>query len=327
MERLRRRFQEDYQFAMIMLFGLLASIVIVGFSIYRFGTGNLAGGIVNLVIAASVMTVMLYSARSGDSVRAGRFFAAVTVLACIASAAMFGRTGILWGYLILWANFLLTGRQFALAANAVLILVMLTAFSLFDSAVEKITYAVTAILVTCFGYIFAQRLARYQQQLEDLALQDPLTYAGNRRMLKRDLTAAIATRRRTGQDYILILMDLDHFKEINDTQGHDAGDHALSEFADLVRSQIRTEDGLYRFGGEEFVVLLPGHGRANMREVAEQLHLRTSGRLEFGGMALRHSCGAAVLRDDEEWTAWLRRADLAMYQAKRAGRNRVEVAE
>ena len=325
-ERFRRRFRDDYQFAMIVLFGALAAAVIFGFVVYRYMFGFYFGGTVDLLIVISVLLVLAYTVRSGRTRRAGQIFAIVTVIACIASTAMFGRTGILWGYVVLWVNFLLTGRQFALVANLVLVTVLVIETSLFQSTLEGVTYIVTALMVTTFGYIFAERLARYQSQLEILALQDPLTFAGNRRMMRRDLTAAVSTHRRNGKAYTLILLDLDHFKVLNDDYGHETGDRALREFSDLVREQIRTEDGFYRFGGEEFVLLLPDHGAENGRRAAESLHDRISGKLVYDEYSLRFSAGVAVLGEGEDWPSWLTRADQAMYEAKRAGRGRIVLA-
>ena len=161
-ESFRRKFRDDYQFAMIVLFGALAAVVISGFVVYRYLAGFYFGGTVNLLIVISVLLVLVYAVRSGRTRRAGQIFAIVTVIACIASTAMFGRTGILWGYLVLWINFLLTGRQFALVANLILMTVLIIETSLFQSVLEGVTYIVTALLVTTFGYIFAERLARYQ---------------------------------------------------------------------------------------------------------------------------------------------------------------------
>lgn len=324
--RFRRQFRDDYQFAMIVLFGALAAAVITGFVIFRFVVGHYFGASVNLMIVISVLLVLVYSIRSGRTQRAGHFFVLVIVIACIASTAMFGRTGILWGYLVLWVNFLLTGRRFALVSNLILMTVLIIETSLFQSVLEGVTYIVTALLVTTFGYIFAARLASYQDQLQMLALQDPLTFAGNRRMMRRDMTAAVSAKRRSGRQFTLILLDLDHFKRINDQFGHEVGDRALREFADLVRAHIRAEDGFYRFGGEEFVLLLPDHGADSALEVAESLHKRISGQLSYFGEFVRFSAGVAVLHSDEDWPAWITRADRAMYQAKHAGRDRIVLA-
>lgn len=325
--RIRDQFRSDFQFAMIVLFGALSAAVISGFALYRYLSGSYFGGTVNLMIVMSVVLVLLYALRTGQTERAGYFFAVVTMVACIASTVMFGRTGILWGYVVLWANFLLTSRRFALLVNLLLTSVLIYETSLFQSVLEGITYIVTALLVTTFAWIFAERLERYQSQLELLALQDPLTFAGNRRMMKRDLNAAISAHRRTGRAFALMLIDLDHFKRLNDEQGHDEGDRALRAFADLVRAQIRAEDGFYRFGGEEFVLLLPDHGSESAPEAAQSLHRRISGRLEFSGHAVQFSAGVAVLNGNEDWPSWLTRADRAMYRAKSEGRARVAMAE
>jgi diguanylate cyclase (GGDEF)-like protein len=324
--RVRQQFLEDYQFSMIVLFGLLAASVVTGFVVYRYAFGYYFGGTVNLMIVVSMLLVLAYALRSGETRRAGIFFCVVTVVACIASTAMFGRTGILWGYVVLWVNFLLTSRRFALAANLLLMTILIIETSLFESILEGVTYIVTALLVTTFAWIFAHRLATYQDQLMTLALQDPLTYAGNRRQMRQDLNSAIESHRRTGQAFALVLIDLDHFKRINDEQGHEVGDEALKAFADAVRSAIRAVDGFYRFGGEEFVVLLRGDDPDDAERVVERLHQRVSGRLAFGGEVLHFSAGVAGLRTGEDWPAWLSRADRALYRAKQGGRNRIEFA-
>lgn len=324
--RIRKQFRDDYQFAMIVLFGLLAASVVTGFVIYRYAFGYVFGGTVNLMIVVSMLLVLAYALRSGETRRAGIFFCVATVVACIASTAMFGRTGILWGYVVLWVNFLLTTRRFALVANLILMSVLIIETSLFQSILEGVTYIVTALLVTTFAWIFAHRLSTYQNQLELLALQDPLTYTGNRRMMRRDLNAAIASHRRNGRPFTLVLIDLDYFKRINDQQGHEAGDEALQSFADAVRAAIRAEDGFYRFGGEEFVVLLEGDHTDDARQIVDRLHRKVSGRLAFGGEVLRFSAGVAMLQSGEDWPAWLSRADRALYRAKQNGRDRVEIA-
>ncbi|SRR6056297_411171 len=324
--RVRQQFREDYQFSMIVLFGLLAASVVTGFVIYRYVFGYYFGGTVNLMIVISMLLVLVYALRSGETRRAGIFFCVVTVVACIASTAMFGRTGILWGYVVFWVNFLLTSRRFALAANLILMTILIFETSLFESILEGVTYMVTALLVTTFAWIFAHRLASYQDQLMTLALQDPLTFAGNRRQMRQDLSAALETHRRTGQAFALVLIDLDHFKRINDEQGHEAGDEALKGFADAVRAAIRSVDGFYRFGGEEFVVLLRGDDPDDVEGVVRRLHQRVSGRLAFGGEVLQFSAGVAMLSSGEDWPTWLSRADRALYRAKQGGRNRVELA-
>lgn len=130
--------------------------------------------------------------------------------------------------------------------------------------------------------------------------------------------------------YSALLCDIDWFKTYNDDFGHLAGDHALRTIADALRAELRQSDGLYRYGGEEFVILLPEQSLAEAGTVAERIRrsvqrcgLRTSG----GIGVLTMSLGAAELNRsrDSDPSAWLGRADAALYRAKAHGRNRCEV--
>lgn len=351
--RFRSRYREDFQFAIIILFGILSLLVVAAFAVYRWVLGNGFGGLINLGIVLGLLSALIYAIRTPHTSRAGMVFIFVIIAGCLVSTAAMGRTGIFWTYVVLWINFLLTSRRIALSANLILIAGLVIGGNLFDTILETITYVVTTLMITIFSYISARRLAYQQKQLQKLVLQDPLTKAGNRRMMMQDLRIAKARNRRTGRPYTLMLIDLDHFKQINDQQGHDVGDQALRKFAKLVRGSIREDDGFYRFGGEEFVLLLSDCGvkskpsyAANQRmrtsdvknpahhdsradkditEVAQQLHQRMSGQLNLNGWILRFSAGVAELRPDEDWSECMRRADRALYQAKQAGRDRVIV--
>lgn len=321
---LAERFREDFHFAIIIAFGALAILTISGFAVYRFATGYWVGGVMNTTIVLSVALVLAYVCRMGNTERAGMFFAVVTVAACIVSSAVFGRTGILWGFVVLWVNFLLTQRRLALVLNLLLITMLTLENQLFQSAVEVTTYIITAGLVTVFAFIFAERLSSQQRQLEDLASCDHLTGAGNRRSMKLDLDAAVEEFQDTGQPFALMLLDLDHFKALNDDYGHEAGDRALKSLARTIWRRIREEDGFYRFGGEEFVVLFPDTGGRAAQRLARDLHAGISGEVAGPGGPIHFSAGVAVLEPGEDWERWLARADRALYRAKQAGRNRLE---
>ncbi len=325
-QRIRTRLQTDFQFAMIIAFGVLASVAILGFAIFRFLTGYWIGTLVNLGIMLLVLGVMSYAVLTGRSGRAGALFALVTALGVYSSALAMGQTALLWSYLVFWINFVLADRRWALVVNLALLIGLVANQHLFDSGTEVITYLITAVLSSAFGYIFAYSLAYQQEQLELMASRDPLTQAGNRRSMRRELVRALDDHARTGRAYTLMLLDLDHFKELNDTYGHDAGDQALRDFADLLATHIRTIDGLFRFGGEEFVVLFPDTGAEAAERLTRTLHEKTSGSLNGPWGLLHFSAGVAVLDGDEDMDAWIRRADRALYRAKKNGRGRLEIS-
>ncbi|MCA1714691.1 MAG: GGDEF domain-containing protein [Gammaproteobacteria bacterium] len=155
----------------------------------------------------------------------------------------------------------------------------------------------------------------------------PLTGAYNRRAMETELEVAVELQRRERRVYGLAVIDLDHFKRINDRHGHAAGDQVLIDFVRLVRAGTRKIDRLFRYGGEEFVLLLPGADAAALHTILENLRMRIGQALQSRGEVITVSVGAAALQPDEHWEAWLARADAALYQAKEQGRNRSVVAD
>ncbi len=154
---------------------------------------------------------------------------------------------------------------------------------------------------------------------------DPLTGLYNRRWLDPMLGRMVARHRRSGVPLALLMLDADHFKAYNDRFGHLAGDRALTALAGIVQANLRPGDAAARFGGEEFVVLLPGSNRQGARGAAERLRAAVAGTSLGGGLAaLTVSIGVAALGPRGGPRALLAAADKALYRAKRAGRNRVE---
>lgn len=179
----------------------------------------------------------------------------------------------------------------------------------------------------------AQELQRYASQLEYLARTDELTQAANRRFFMQELEKEVGRSRRYRRPFAVISLDLDHFKDVNDTYGHPAGDSVLQAVSAACRSILRTQDLFARLGGEEFAILLPETGleeavqaAERIRVVVQDLVVRTD---EGQPIRCTASLGVASLQDDEQddqddgVEAVLHRADRALYAAKDAGRNRV----
>jgi diguanylate cyclase (GGDEF)-like protein len=170
----------------------------------------------------------------------------------------------------------------------------------------------------------ADLFAKIQQQ----ALTDPLTGCFNRRSFETHLARDLASAKRGQQALSLLLLDLDHFKQLNDSAGHDAGDQALCQLADCLHQEMRLADSVARYGGDEFVMILPHADSAGALNVAERLRAR----IEeihippFGNLTT--SIGIASFPEHAKTRAELfRLADRALYDAKRAGRNCVRIAE
>ena len=171
------------------------------------------------------------------------------------------------------------------------------------------------------------QLALKSHELELLSVTDSLTGLVNRHKLDERLADELARSRRHGTAFALIMLDIDHFKAVNDTYGHQAGDEVLVEMAALLRRHSRDSDMLGRWGGEEFLLLCPETDESGAMSLAE--HLRASieaARFSTLGRVTA-SFGVAVWRPVDDGEALLRRADEALYRAKEKGRNRVEAGE
>lgn len=168
---------------------------------------------------------------------------------------------------------------------------------------------------------------QHEQALRKLATTDTLTGVWNRRHLEEVARQEIDRSQRYGEALTLIIFDVDHFKAINDRCGHLAGDRVLIELVTRVRDQLRVVDGLGRWGGEEFVVLMPHCDAAAGTALAEKLRWAVADPPfpEVGTVTV--SFGVAQLQPRENYDQWFKRTDDAMYAAKTQGRNRVIVAE
>ena len=178
------------------------------------------------------------------------------------------------------------------------------------------------------GQAVASELAELNQRIAELersSASDHLTGAWNRAHLDRTIEAELSRSIRYQQPLSLILMDVDHFKKVNDTFGHQTGDAVLRELVKITSQNKRAADLLFRWGGEEFVVLATASGYRAAERLAE--HLRTSvSRHRFPGAgSVTISLGVAEHCGSESAEAWFGRLDAALYSAKRRGRNRVEV--
>lgn len=165
--------------------------------------------------------------------------------------------------------------------------------------------------------------------IEELSRTDGLTNVFNRRYFEELGARENSLAKRTGGPVSLLMLDLDHFKLINDRHGHTAGDGVLVEFAERLRQTLRTHDIVGRYGGEEFVVLLSSSDSSQAFEAAQRIRLATSETpvlTEGQQISFTVSIGVATsLNGDYDLHALIKCADMALYQAKEKGRNRVEV--
>ncbi|MBN2887552.1 MAG: GGDEF domain-containing protein, partial [Chromatiaceae bacterium] len=169
-----------------------------------------------------------------------------------------------------------------------------------------------------------RELADKNLQLEALSTTDWLTKISNRIKLESDFSAQLDRARHFGTSFAVLLCDVDYFKRINDTFGHQAGDQVLVELAGLLKSTMRQSDQVGRWGGEEFMLILPETSLDAALTLAERLRLLVSQHSFPGGAAsVTISVGVSAYRADDTQESLTERADQALYRAKSEGRNRV----
>jgi len=175
-----------------------------------------------------------------------------------------------------------------------------------------------------------EELREANQRLARMTITDPLTEVGNRRHFDETLVTELKRNNRTRNPFSLLMVDIDHFKRVNDTIGHQGGDELLKTVARVLRQSIRTYDTVCRFGGEEFAVIMPGTSATHAYTIAERIRceIATINRNHsLGDFPLTISIGMRCVRGSESIEAGrvVADADQALYRAKNNGRNRTEI--
>ncbi|RON53559.1 GGDEF domain-containing protein [Pseudomonas frederiksbergensis] len=177
--------------------------------------------------------------------------------------------------------------------------------------------------------LYPMRNALLYRAATQSALRDPLTGTGNRVAMDQTLEREIEMSRRHLQPLSLLMLDIDHFKRVNDSHGHSAGDEVLKNVAASIKGQLRNVDMVFRFGGEEFLILLSNTSREAAAMVGERLRSAAQAQeyiADGQSIELTVSLGCSTLLPGESAESLLRRADSALYVAKREGRNRLAMA-
>jgi diguanylate cyclase (GGDEF)-like protein len=188
---------------------------------------------------------------------------------------------------------------------------------------EAIRFTVTFSLLSAYSAIFLHIVAKQYRDQQKIAITDSLTGLYNRTLLTDSLEKAIHQASRTNTAYTLLIMDVDHFKKINDELGHDIGDQVLIELGTFLKNFLRDSDKVFRIGGEEFLVLLYNTDEENGIDTAEKIRKGIENLSSIPGRTVTVSIGMAELGSITDWKEWMKACDLNLYEAKNNGRNRV----
>ncbi len=320
---------------------LLAVFVLLPFTINHLLLGRWALGVL-IALAQAVLLV------NGLALRAGReapvpFWVMVLAMVIAVTGAILiqGVFGAVWAFPTLFIGYFLLRRRVALALSLLLVVCATVAAAHGVGNGLAVRVAATLTLTLVMINVVLNVVGELQQALVAQAITDPLTGAYNRRHLDTQLAALPAPVPGSGAGNMLMALDIDHFKQINDTHGHTVGDQVLKGLVATLLARLRPSDRLFRTGGEEFVLLLPRIASNDALRLAEdlrqrvmQLALPTPGTTTpdsppappAPNCAVTVSIGVAAQRPGLDANAWLRVTDQALYEAKRSGRNRVVLA-
>jgi len=320
--------KNKFQRGMVYLFAILATLGVAPFCVLRYLNGELVNALVDLAIVAVSVSSALYTWWRGQATQVVSNITALLYSGgAVAVAYLNEPLFVFWLFPALLANFFLLNAKAALAANLLTFAAALPIALQLKNPTE--TFAMLLSLLMCGGmaYVFALLTHKQQQLLESYANQDALTHLANRRAMDEEIRMSVEDFARNQIPATLILIDLDFFKMVNDKFGHNTGDEVLVNLATLLTKRVRKTDRIFRFGGEEFVVLARNTPLVDALVIAEQLRAQIEIELRDPEGALTASFGCAQLQTEETAEDWFVRADKAVYQAKQQGRNCVVAAD
>lgn len=304
----------------------VAVILLTPFSINNFIQGRTFLGLGSLAI------IILCAINTWNCIH-NRYQPLVILLGlapCIIIFLMFafrelGIIGALWSYPAALSFYFMLPERHAWIANTVLFgLVLPEAWEVFEPSTAA-RFAATLLTTSIFAGVFIRFITKQQIKLEAMAVTDSLTGLFNRTQLQNNLEKAIQQNHRRTAPMTLLMFDLDHFKTINDTFGHHAGDNVLRGIGTYFQKRIRGSDTVFRVGGEEFIVLLHDTNINDACLVAENMRKEIELLSLLPDHTVTVSIGVADLQPNDDLNDWMKRSDKNLYMAKSRGRNQVVV--
>ena len=321
----------------VVLGNVLLSCAVAGFllAVRCFHGLALHWGRLALLIGATSLLMFIFQNQFANRVVASGLILglqAAWVLVVLLRHHPFDEGGLSRGALLLASGVGLILATMLVRASVAIFFSLDIATILQGNLVQTLTFMVSfmATLVSSFGFVFMAK-ERADHANVRLASQDALTGAANRRALMQALERELGRATRQHTPLALLMLDLDHFKHVNDRYGHLAGDQVLRHVVAVVRQRLRAQDVLGRYGGEEFLLLLPGTDQHGAQELGQQLcQAVQAAPCDWSGqrIAVTVSVGIAGVAAGQQtdWETLLSAADSALYRAKENGRNRVELA-
>ena len=321
----KRRTAKDFQLAVLTTLGLVIICFITPFAIYRYSIGDFKVFLAEATIITISCILVLIAWVSHNATLPSKIMAIILTFSIVLTAKLVGNIGFYWFFCSIIVNFALLKPREALVIIASAISLVLYFHDIFPNFTERMIFTSSVSATTLFGFIVARRGAIQQQQLINIARTDSLTNTGNRRSADEEFAISINDFKRTSTPYWLIMFDVDHFKDVNDSFGHDMGDQTLKNLVKAIKQHIRSTDRIFRVGGEEFALLIKGQNSQKVEALAEKLRNIVENTDIIPSKKITISLGVTRLKIDDGVQSWTKRADNMLYRAKKQGRNQVVI--
>lgn len=254
------------------------------------------------------------------------FYFSLIVITLVLLITTVGIKALLWAYPFVFTIFFVQERRIARIYSFIFYISLVVASAFSGELDLLLRFAVTLFMLILLADAVVSELIRMESKLREMTVRDPLTNAHNRRYMNHIMEITIEETRRNFGPASIVMLDIDHFKKINDKHGHAKGDAVLINLVKLLHQRQRKLDYVFRSGGEEFVMILRNTGLQQALSLAENLRVNIEEAELLEGEKVTISLGVAEYQAGETEVEWLRQADELLYEAKHSGRNCVRPA-
>ncbi len=320
--RRRKRAEAEY---IILLFCALLAAVMIPFAVLRFRSAEYWVAALDSFLIMAMVALFVYTYKTGNAKLSGYFTAAVFVVGTVTTIYLKGGEQIHWAYPSFVVIFYFLRPETALLISCLSIFSILPALQSEYTFLEMLKVLMTLLVNVACAFMFTKIMGDQRRELKRRSMKDPLTQVGNRGAMDIEITKVFEACVNEHKSMCAMMVDVDHFKRINDSFGHQTGDDVIVSIAEFLEEKMLITRSVYRYGGEEFFVLLRDMSVDNARVFAESLRVEVESTTFCEEVKFTISIGISELQPGKSTKQWIEQADQALYQAKHSGRNCVVV--
>ncbi len=312
--------QKAAKVRLLLVFSSIIGLGLTPFAFVRIIKEDWVMVAVDASIILGAIFIYVYVHKTKNTKYPGWIFLWVVQIGSAISFYINGGQTINWIYPAMLTTFFVAKPRYALMINFVVLLVyfpgLLTSFKVAEITIIVFSVSVSSISI----FLFAEGLRTQEQELKKIASEDYLTETGNRRALKLFLDTLWIKLQKYNAPVTLIILDLDHFKKVNDDYGHLVGDNALIKISQLIKIEVGESSHVFRYGGEEFLIVCQDDDKFAYN-LAQKIRkgVKSTSLIEQAKITI--SLGVAQYKKGESISEWIHRVDLALYKAKNQGRD------